>query len=261
MEVIIRSTTEDAVALAARLIADAVNAKPEIKLGLATGGTMEAVYADLVKLYQAGKVDFSLARSFNLDEYIGLSGDDKNSSRRYMNFHLFDKINIDKRNTHLPDGLAEDEEAECARYEEAIDDAGGIDIQLLGIGLDGHIGFNEPGSSLSSRTRAKSLTPETLKQNAIYFNPPESMPKRAFTMGVGTILDSRQALLLITGAKKAAIAAKAIEGPLTSMVTASALQLHPNAIVILDEAAAAELSQKEYYKWGFQNEPKWENYR
>lgn len=134
-------------------------------------------------------------------------------------------------------------------------------MQLLGIGNDGHVGFNEPGSSLSSRTRAKSLTPVTYRQNCVYFNPPESMPKRAFTMGVGTILDANRVILLITGARKAEIAARAIEGPVTSMVTASALQMHPNTVVILDADAAAQLTQKEYYDWVFANEPKWENYR
>lgn len=184
-----------------------------------------------------------------------------NSYRYYMNHHLFDHINIDKRNTHLPNGLAEDELAEGINYEADIEDAGGIDVQLLGIGNDGHVGFNEPGSSLSSRTRAKSLTPVTYRQNCVYFNPPESMPKRAFTMGVGTILDANRVILLITGARKAEIAARAIEGPVTSMVTASALQMHPNTVVILDADAAAQLTQKEYYDWVFANEPKWENYR
>ena len=222
---------------------------------------MEAVYDVLVKMNKAGEVDFSQVTSFNLDEYIGLGPDDVNSYRYYMNHHLFDHINIDKRNTHLPNGLAEDELAEGINYEADIEDAGGIDVQLLGIGNDGHVGFNEPGSSLSSRTRAKSLTPVTYRQNCVYFNPPESMPKRAFTMGVGTILDANRVILLITGARKAEIAARAIEGPVTSMVTASALQMHPNTVVILDADAAAQLTQKEYYDWVFANEPKWENYR
>ena len=247
MEVIIRPTTEEAVRLTAELIADAIRQKPFFKLGLATGATMEAVYADLAEMNKAGRVDFSRVHTFNLDEYIGLPPEDPNSYRYYMNKHLFSKINIDMRNTNLPDGLAGDHN--------------GIDLQLLGIGNDGHIGFNEPISSLGSRTRAKALTPATYAQNSVYFNPPESMPKRAFTMGVGTILDAERIVMLITGAKKAGIAAKAIEGPVTSMVTGSAIQLHPNTVVILDEAAAAELTQTEYYKWVFDNEPKWEPYR
>ncbi len=261
MEVIVRPTTAEAVKLTAQLIADLVKAKPNCNLGLATGATMEAVYADLVKMYQAGEVDFSKVTSFNLDEYIGLAPDDPNSYRYYMNYHLFNHINIDKSKTNLPDGLAKDYDAEGERYEKAIKAAGGVDLQLLGIGRDGHIGFNEPLSSFASRTRDKALTPETWKQNSIYFNPPESMPMSAFTMGVGTILDAKQALLLITGKSKAAIAAKAIEGPVSSMVTASALQLHQHAVVILDEEAAANLTMREYYDWVFAHDRKWANYR
>ncbi len=261
MEVIIRPDTASAVKLTARLIADLIKAKPDCNLGLATGGTMEAVYAEIVKMNQAGEVDFSQVTSFNLDEYIGLGPEDKNSYRYYMNHHLFDHVNIDKSRTNLPNGLATDEKAEGERYEKAIRDAGGIDMQLLGIGRDGHIGFNEPLSSFSSRTRCKALTPETWRQNSFYFDPPESMPMRAFTMGVGTILDARQALLLITGKSKADIAAKAIEGPMSAMVTASALQMHKNAIVILDEEAAANLTMREYYDWVFANEPQWAPYR
>ncbi len=261
MEVIIRPTTQEAVHLTARLIADAINAKPEFKLGLATGATMEAVYADLAAMNQRKEVDFSLVKTYNLDEYIGLPPEDKNSYRYYMNHHLFSRINIDMRNTNLPDGMAKDEIAEGERYEAAIRDCGGIDLQLLGIGSDGHIGFNEPISSLAGRTRSKALTPATYVQNSIYFNPPESMPRRAFTMGVGTILDAKRIIMLITGAKKAGIAAKAIEGPVTSMVTGSALQLHPHTVVILDEAAAAALTQKDYYNWVFANEPEWARYR
>lgn len=261
MEVIIRPTTEEAVRLTARLIAAAINKKPFFKLGLATGATMESVYAELAVMNKAKKVDFSRVITFNLDEYIGLPPEDKNSYRYYMNHHLFSRINIDPANTNLPDGMAADEIAEGARYEKAIRDAGGIDLQLLGIGNDGHIGFNEPISSLGSRTRSKALTPATYVQNSVYFNPPELMPKRAFTMGVGTILDAARVVMLITGKKKAAIAARAIEGPVTSMVTGSALQLHPNTVVILDEAAASELTQTEYYNWVFANEPEWEPYR
>ena len=222
---------------------------------------MEPVYAELAAMNARKEVDFSRVSTFNLDEYIGLPPEDKNSYRYYMDFHLFDKINIDRNNTHLPDGMAADEVAEGARYEAAIKRAGGVDLQLLGIGSDGQIGFNEPLSSFASRTRAKSLTPATYRQNSVYFDPPETMPMRAFTMGVGTILDARRIVMLITGARKAGIADKAIEGPLTSMVTGSAVQLHPSAVVILDEGAASQLTMREYYDWVFANEPKWKNYR
>ena len=261
MEVLIRPTAADAVRLAARMIAETVRSKPACNLGLATGGTMEAVYADLVEMNRRGEVDFSQVTSFNLDEYVGLGPDHPNSYRHYMDFHLFDRVNIDKRRTHLPDGLAKDEAAETAAYEEAIRAAGGIDLQLLGIGCDGHIAFNEPGCSLAGRTHVQLLTPATYEQNSGYFNPPESMPMRAFTLGVGTIMEARRTVLLITGKRKAEIAVRAIEGPVTAMVTASALQFHPDAVAILDEEAAALLGQKEYYRGVFEKDPRWALYR
>lgn len=261
MEVIIRPDIESAVNLTARLIADSMRAKPDITLGLATGRTMEALYAELSRMHREEGLDFSLVKTFNLDEYIGLPAENVNSYRYYMNRHLFDNINIDKRNTHLPDGMAGDDKVESARYEGAIRHAGGIDIQLLGIGRDGHIGFNEPLSSLASRTRAKALTPETYAQNSPLFDNPADMPKRAFTMGVGTIMDARRVFLLVTGKEKAEIFAKAVEGPVTAMISATALQYHPNAVVICDEAAAELLTGREYYDFVFQNEPEWEPYR
>ena len=222
---------------------------------------MEAVYAELTRLHREEGLDFSTAKTFNLDEYIGLPADDKNSYRYYMNKHLFNNINIKMANTHLPNGMTDDIKGEGARYEAAIKAAGGVDLQLLGIGQDGHIGFNEPLSSLASRTRDKSLTPATFRQNSIYFDPPESMPLRAFTMGVGTILDARKLVMLVTGERKADILAKAVEGPVSSMVTASAIQFHNNVTVIVDEAAASKLQGKEYYYWNFNHAPEWEKYR
>jgi len=263
MDVIIRPTAESAEALAAQIIADALKAKPNLTLGLATGATMENVYHKLADMNKAGKIDFSLCKTFNLDEYVGLPAEDRNSYRYYMNFHLFDRINIDKRNTHLEDGMAADLEAECARYEEMMDEAGGVDLQLLGIGLSGHIGFNEPLSSFSSRTRAVNLTPVTMAQNGPYFDPAkgEKMPNRALTMGVGTVLDAKKLLMLVTGKRKADIIAKALEGPMTSMVSGSAIQLHDDCTVIVDEEAAAKLTLKDYYHSAFANDPKWAPYR
>ena len=261
MEVIIRPSAEEAAELTAQIIKNAVTAKPNIVLGLATGGTMENVYDKLVREYEENELDFSLVRTFNLDEYIGLPPEDENSYRFYMNKHLFKRINIDLRNTHLPNGMAEDYSAESEKYEQLIKENGGIDLQLLGIGRSGHIGFNEPLSALSSRTREKALTPITIEQNSIYFDPPESMPKRAFTMGIGTILDARKIVLLATGEAKAEVIAKAVEGPVTSMISASALQLHPKTTVIVDEAAARNLTKKDYYKWILENEPEWQEYR
>jgi glucosamine-6-phosphate deaminase len=261
MEIIIQPTEQAAAELVARTIADELRAKPNLTLGLATGNTMEAVYANLVRLHREEKLDFSQCRAFNLDEYVGLPGNHRNSYRRYMNLHLFLQVNIDLHNTHLPDGTAVDLEAECARYEQRIADCGGIDLQLLGIGLAGHLGFNEPASSLRSRTRIKVLSPVTRTQNAPLFPLPDEMPRRAITMGVGTILDARRCWLLATGEDKAEIVAKAIEGPLTSMISASALQLHPHCVVVLDEAAASRLQEADYYRWIFQNEPQWKPYR
>jgi glucosamine-6-phosphate deaminase len=178
-----------------------------------------------------------------------------------MDQHLFRHINIDPRNTHLPNGAAADPDAECRDYEDRIARAGGIDLQLLGIGRTGHLGFNEPLSALRSRTRVKALAPVTLDQNAQLFDHPSQMPRRAITMGIGTILDCRRCILLATGAEKAEIVAKAIEGPITSMVSATALQLHQRCTVVVDEAAASKLQGVEYYRWIFENEPEWKDYR
>ncbi len=261
MEVIIRPDAAIAASMTAELVAQAIRIKPQLVLGLATGRTMETVYNHLVEKHQKVNLDFSLCRSFNLDEYIGLSPESPHSYRYYMNYHLFKKVNIDIRNTHLPDGSAKDIEAECKKYEDTIKECGGVDIQLLGIGRSGHIGFNEPLSALYSRTRAKALTPTTIAQNSPLFPKPEDMPKRAITMGVGTILDAKRIIMLVTGKEKAEILAKAVEGPVTSMVSASALQLHPKCTVIADEAAAELLKEKEYYHWIFKNEPEWESFR
>lgn len=261
MEVIIRPTAEAAATLTAALVGDAIRSKADLVLGLATGQTMERVYALLVEQHRAQGLSFAGVTTFNLDEYIGLPPDDPHSYRYYMSAHLFRHVDVASERTHLPLGTAPDLDAECAAYEQAIDAAGGIDLQLLGIGHSGHIGFNEPLSAMRSRTRPKALSPATLAQNAPLFDDPEKMPRRAITMGVGTILDSRRAILLATGESKAGIIAKAVEGPVTAMISASALQLHPRCTVIVDAAAATELSQREYYDWIYRNEPEWECYR
>jgi glucosamine-6-phosphate deaminase len=261
MEIVIRPTAEAADHFVTRVIADELRAKPDLVLGLATGKTMESVYAKLVRMHREEKLDFSGCRTFNLDEYVGLSGSHRNSYRHYMNHNLFLNVNIDLKNTHLPDGAASDVEAECMRYEKLITQCGGIDLQLLGIGLSGHLGFNEPASSLRSRTRIKVLSPVTLAQNGGLFPTPEEMPRHAITMGVGTILDSRRCLFLATGEEKAGIVAKAIEGPVTSMISATALQFHPHCTVVLDEAAASRLKEADYYRWIYENEPQWKSFR
>lgn len=262
MEIIIQKTPEDAAALTAKLIAYRLKKVPDMTLGLATGRTMEDVYAYLCRLHKEEKLDFSHCHTFNLDEYIGIPPGSLYSYRYYMNRHLFSKVNIPHENTHLLNGMADDFAGESQRYEKLIKACGGIDLQLLGIGNDGHIGFNEPLSSLRSRTREKALTPATIAQNApLCGNNGDTMPHRALTMGVGTICDAREIILLATGTTKAEIIAKATEGPVTAMVTASALQLHPNCKIIVDEDAAQCLKEKEYYHWIFANEPEWEAFR
>jgi len=261
VEVIIQKDRAAAAALVAQVVARDLRAKPSLVLGLATGRTMELVYAELVRRHQQEKLDFSLCRSFNLDEYVGLAPEDPHSYRYYMNHHLFSRVNIDRRNTHVPNGVAADLQQECDLYERRIHECGGIDLQILGIGESGHIGFNEPLSALQSRTRMKALTPTTIRQNAPLFPKPEMMPRRGITMGVGTILESHRCILLATGREKAGVVAKAVEGPITSMISASALQFHPRCCFIVDEDAAAELQEKEYYRWIYANEPEWAEFR
>jgi glucosamine-6-phosphate deaminase len=261
VEVIVQTNKETAALLVARIVAHDLRSSPHLVLGLATGKTMECVYRHLVRMHREEGLDFSLCETFNLDEYVGLFPSNPNAYRHYMNHHLFRHVNIDMRNTHLPNGMATDLEAECRNYEATIKRCGGIDLQVLGIGKAGHIGFNEPGSALQSRTRVKALTPTTLKQNAPLFGGEEHMPRRAVTMGVGTIIEARRCILLATGKSKAAVLAQAVEGPITSMVTASALQLHPRCTVVVDEDAASGLKEREYYQWIFENEPEWEQYR
>ncbi len=261
MEVIICPSAEKASALAAQLIADLVRSKPQTVLGLATGRTMDSVYAALAEKHRKEGLDFSRTVTFNLDEYIGIPASHPQSYRSTMQNALFSHVNIKPGSTHLPDGMAKDLELECQRYEDEIVKAGGIDLQLLGIGLNGHLAFNEPLSSLSSRTRTKSLTPETREQNSSFFGGANNVPSRAVTMGVGTILDSRWCMMLAMGQSKAGILRKAIEGPICSVVTASALQLHKRCTVILDEAAASELDFTDYYRWVFSNEPEWAPYQ
>lgn len=261
MEVIIRPDAESAADLTARLIARTVSTTETLVLGLATGRTMLSVYSILVEMYRRGAVDFRNTTTFNLDEYVGVPPDSPASYRHYMNKHLFKRVNIDIARTHLPDGMAEDLAQECERYEQAIRDAGGIDFQLLGIGRSGHIGFNEPLSAMRSRTREKALSPKTIIQNAPFFGSQEATPRRALTMGVGTILDARHCVLLATGKEKANVIAKAVEGPITAMISATALQLHPRCTVIVDEPAAAKLKNQDYYRWIFENEPEWDAFR
>jgi len=246
--VIIEKTAEDAGRRAARMIAELVRRKPACVLGLATGSTPLTAYAELVRMHREEGLDFSHVVTFNLDEYVGLGPSHPQSYRSFMQRHLFDHLNINPSKTHVPDGRALDFDAHCRQYEQRIRDAGGIDLQLLGIGSDGHIAFNEPGSSLGSRTRLKTLTSKTIQDNARFFGSEDQVPRLAVTMGVGTILESRRCLLLAIGAPKAAAIRSTIEGPVTAQVTASALQLHRDVVVIADEEAAGWLARREYYE-------------
>jgi glucosamine-6-phosphate deaminase len=242
MEILILPDAEQAARKIAEIIAEAMERKPDLVLGLATGRTMEKVYEHLVAFHRQDGLDFSRCSSFNLDEYVGLAPDDERSYRRYMDQHLFDHVNICRGAIHVPDGNAANRAEECREYEAEIARLGGIDLQLLGLGSDGHIGFNEPMSGLYSRTRVTSLAAVTRSQNAEMFGgDPACVPERAITMGVGTILQARQCLLLATGSSKAGILARAVEGPITAMVTASALQLHPDCKIVLDLEAASRL--------------------
>lgn len=261
MEVIVQPTAEAASQLAAALVEAALLAKPRLVLGLSTGRTLERLYALLGEECRAGRLDFSLAAAFGLYEYVGFSTDEANSCRSYFNRHFFDRINIDIRRTRLPNGNAPDLDLECRRYEEEITEFGGIDLQLLNIGLHGQIGWNEPLSAMQSRTRCKALTPETIADGAHMFEDHTHIPRRAITMGVGTILESKRCLVLVTGTEKSEVLAQAVEGPITSMLSASALQLHPRCTVIVDDDAAAQLEQREYYDWIFHNEAEWAPFR
>jgi glucosamine-6-phosphate deaminase len=257
MEVIIRCTPEEATALAARTISRLVHEKPNAVLGLATGSTPLLLYHELVRLHREHQLDFSQVTTFNLDEYVGLGPDDPRSYHHFMREHLFGHVNIAPQRAHIPDGLAPNIPAFCARYEEQIKAAGGIDLQVLGIGAGGHIGFNEPTSSFASRTRIKTLTTATRKANGHFFDGEEKVPHHAITMGIGTILEARQCMLLAFGEHKAQAVAGAVEGPITAMNPASSLQLHPRTKVFLDAAAAAMLQQVEYYQSAYDNKPDW----
>lgn len=249
MEIVICNDYDEVSKLAAAEVAAVVREKPDAVLGLATGSSPVGLYAELIRLHKEEGLDFSQVTTFNLDEYIGLPPEHEQSYRYFMNEKLFDHINIDKENTHLPDGMAEDVDAFCYEYESMIDASGGIDIQILGIGSDGHIGFNEPGSSLASRTRIKTLTEQTINDNARFFEKKEDVPIYAITMGVGTILDVERIVLVAIGKNKAATVAEAFEGPVSCMSTASALQLHPDSIIFLDKDAAGQLKMRDHYDW------------
>ncbi|HID92724.1 MAG TPA: glucosamine-6-phosphate deaminase [bacterium (Candidatus Stahlbacteria)] len=233
----------------AGVIADEIRKKQDIVLGLATGETPLGLYRELVRMHKEEGLDFSKVTTFNLDEYVGLPPTHKESYHYFMHENLFKHINIDPSNVYIPDGMVKDIPAYCEWYEKKIREVGGIDLQILGIGRDGHIGFNEPGSSLSSRTRIKTLSKETIEDNARFFWGVENVPKTAITMGIQTIMEARLIILLASGKRKAQIVKQAIEGPVSAMVPASIIQFHPKAAVVVDKEAASLLT-REYSMWG-----------
>jgi glucosamine-6-phosphate deaminase len=253
MEVILKETYEDVCAEAAGIIEAAVAGKPELVLGLPTGKTPLGLYEKLIELYNLGRIDFVPVKAFNLDEYVGLEETHPQSFAYYLDRHLFSHVNIKKENVFRLSGNPADIEAHCRAYERKIRDAGGIDVQILGIGKDGHIAFNQPGSSLSSRTRLNILTPEIVAANRPFFRDEKEVPRFCLTVGIRTILETKAALLLASGKDKAGVIARAVEGPLSASIPASALQLHPQATFILDREAAAELANRDYYRWAYEN--------
>ena len=250
MDVIIQKDSEAVAELGASLIAELVSRKPCCVLGLATGSTPLNIYRQLVRIYESSELSFRDVVTFNLDEYIGLEPDHPQSYRSYMNRELFSKVDIVTTNTHLPAvGPEQNPRLVGDRYEEMIESVGGIDLQILGVGRNGHIGFNEPGSSLASRTRIKTLTESTVADNGRLFAPDEFQPQLAMTMGIRSILDARRVILFATGEQKANAIRLAVEGPLTASCPASSLQMHERATFILDEAAASELKGAAYFRW------------
>ncbi len=226
---------------AANIISAQIILKPDCVLGLATGSSPIGTYRQLAEWYRKGDLDFSQVRSVNLDEYLGLSVTHDQSYRYFMNDNLFDHVNIDKSATNVPNGMADDIAAECARYDALVASMGGADLQLLGMGHDGHIGFNEPCDDFPKGTHLVDLNPMTLEANARFFdNDPKKVPNQAVTMGIGTIMSAKKILVVVSGADKSAIVAKAFLGPVTPQVPASILQFHPDVTVVGDEAALAD---------------------
>ncbi|MEO5779546.1 glucosamine-6-phosphate deaminase [Arthrobacter oryzae] len=261
MEVIICETPEEVGRLAAAKVSRVVRDRgPEAVLGLSTGSSPLAAYADLARRIEAGELDLSRARGFALDEYVGLPPGHPESYAEVIRATVTDPLRMDPLRVSCPDGFATDTDAAARHYEEAIKAAGGIDIQILGVGENGHIGFNEPSSSLSSRTRVKTLTRTTREANSRFFETLDDVPRHCLTQGLGTIMDAREVVLMAQGSHKASAIAGLIEGPLSARCPGSVLQLHPAATVIIDRAAAAELEGQEYYEETYRNKPAWQRF-
>jgi glucosamine-6-phosphate deaminase len=259
MEIIIKKDALSGSHAAARVVARLIHEKPDAVLGLATGSTPLILYTELIRMHKEEGLDFSRVTTFNLDEYVGLPAAHEQSYHHFMWKNLFSHTNIRPENVYIPDGMAADIPAFCSAYERAIAAAGGIDLQVLGIGSDGHVGFNEPTSSFASRTRIKTLTRQTVADNARFFDGDESkVPHHCITMGIGTIMGARMNLMLAFGANKAEAVAATVEGPVASIMPASVLQHHPAAKLFIDEAAASKLKLADYYRWVYDNKPDWQ---
>lgn len=259
MEIVITADPEAVAVVAADAIERLVRAKSRPVLGLATGSSPLPTYRRLIERHRAGEVSFANARAFLLDEYVGLDSGHPGAYRSFIERELIDHIDLPADALFGPDGNRSGLETAADRYERLIADAGGIDLQLLGIGRDGHIGFNEPTSSLGSRTRLKTLTEATRTDNARFFDHDiDAVPRHVLTQGIGTILGTRHLVLVATGQAKAEPIARAVEGPLTAMVPASALQLHPHATVVIDEPASQRLANADYYREAYANKPAWQ---
>lgn len=241
MRIIKAKDYQDMSRKAANIISAQVISKPDCVLGLATGSTPIGAYKQLVEWYEKGDLDFSQVTSVNLDEYKGLTRDNDQSYYYFMNDNLFSHVNINKENTHLPDGTEADSDKACADYNEVIKAVGGIDLQLLGLGHNGHIGFNEPADSFPLYTHCVDLTESTIKANQRFFASYDDVPKQAYTMGIGTIMSAKKVLVVVSGEDKAEIVKKAFFGPVTPQVPASILQLHPDVTVVADEAALSRI--------------------
>ncbi|MFK0071633.1 glucosamine-6-phosphate deaminase [Arthrobacter woluwensis] len=258
MEVVILPDAAHIGAMAADAIEALLKRKPEAVLGLATGSSPLPIYDELARRHTEEGLDFSRASGFALDEYVGLPVGHPESYREVIRREFSDRVNIDPDKVHSPNGAAKDLEAACREYEESIAAAGGVDLQILGVGTDGHIGFNEPGSSLASRTRIKTLLEQTRKDNARFFDSIDDVPHHVVTQGLGTIMDARHVVLVATGAQKAQAVRDFVEGPVAAICAASVLQLHPHATILIDEAAASSLRLADYYRHAFESKPEWQ---
>lgn len=238
MRLMVTKNYEEMSKVAAKEMAEDIKKNPEIVLGLATGGTPVGMYKELIRMYNEGELDFSKVTSINLDEYVGLGGDHDQSYRYFMNTNLFNHINIDKNNTFVPNGLAENIEEECLNYDKRIQDMGGIDLQLLGLGANGHIGFNEPGEALSVGTHLTKLKESTIQANARFFASIDDVPREAITMGLGGIMKAKKIMVIASGEGKSEVVKAMMSGKITTEIPATMLQMHRDVLLIVDEEAA-----------------------